>query len=125
MIGANILDERIFMYFEDTLLCRHAWQKGYRVLCLDTAPIFHVGGGSFRKVNNVKAVYGYRSSRTYIEELYGAKGLWWYERLIRLTWYSLLPPLLILGLVDFRGIGSLAKKKQSIFRDLLSIPSLT
>lgn len=34
-------DERFFMYFEDTDLCRRAWRNGYRVVYLPHASVIH------------------------------------------------------------------------------------
>lgn len=34
-------DERFFMYFEDTDLCRRTWEKGYKVVYLPTANMVH------------------------------------------------------------------------------------
>lgn len=34
-------DERFFMYFEDTDLCRRAWRNGYRVVYIPSATVIH------------------------------------------------------------------------------------
>ena len=37
----GLFDERYFMYFEDTDLCRRLWQKGWQVVYLPAAKIIH------------------------------------------------------------------------------------
>lgn len=46
----NGFDERFFMYFEDTDLCRRAWRSGYRVVYYPQATVIHDHArGSARK----------------------------------------------------------------------------
>jgi len=40
-IEPNLFDERFFMYFEDTDLCRRIWQQGGQVVYLPTAVVTH------------------------------------------------------------------------------------
>ena len=42
----GLLDKRIFMSFEDTLLCKFTWNSGYRVIFVDVAPVLHERGAS-------------------------------------------------------------------------------
>lgn len=37
----GLLDERFFMYFEDTDWCRRFWQNNYQIVYLPTAQMFH------------------------------------------------------------------------------------
>ncbi|OPL12041.1 MAG: hypothetical protein AVO34_02175 [Firmicutes bacterium ML8_F2] len=37
----GLLDERFFMYLEDTDWCRRFWEKGYQIFCLPKAKMFH------------------------------------------------------------------------------------
>lgn len=37
----GLLDERFFMYLEDTDWCRRFWQKGYQVVYLPTSQMYH------------------------------------------------------------------------------------
>jgi GT2 family glycosyltransferase len=120
--NAELLDGRIFMYYEDTLLCKKAWDRGFRVVCYDDLEIYHKGGASAEKISYVKSLYAYQSSRVYVEEMYGKKFVWWYERLMRLLWYSFIPILLLLGVFAFRRE---AGEKREIFKGLLSVPLLT
>ncbi|WP_418260783.1 glycosyltransferase family 2 protein [Haliea sp. E17] len=120
--GDEPLDRRIFMYFEDTLLCKNAWDRGLRVIILDAAKIYHEGGASAKKVTNVKAMYGYKSSRIYVEEMFGRRALWWYERIIRIVWYLLIPALFIPKVLGFHET---ALEKQAIFKSLISVPTTT
>ena len=39
--GKKIFDERFFMYFEDTDLCRRIWKSGQKVWYLGTTEVFH------------------------------------------------------------------------------------
>jgi GT2 family glycosyltransferase len=41
-------DERYFMYFEDTDLCRRIWRAGWQVVFWPNAEVLHVGGASSR-----------------------------------------------------------------------------
>ncbi|NIA18435.1 MAG: glycosyltransferase, partial [Actinobacteria bacterium] len=40
----GLFDKRFFMYFEDTDLCRRAWQSGYKVVYLPEAVVIHDHG---------------------------------------------------------------------------------
>ncbi|MCP5147590.1 MAG: glycosyltransferase family 2 protein [Pseudomonadales bacterium] len=117
MDGHELLDSRIFMYFEDTLLCKKAWDRGYRVVCFENFEIFHKGGASAKKITFVKSIYAYQSSLVYVEEMHGRTMVWWYEKAMRLIWYALLPSLFLVGLFGFR---SESREKREIFRNLLS-----
>lgn len=119
MDGNELLDCRIFMYFEDTLLCKKAWDSGYRVVCFDDLEIFHKGGASAKKTSFLHSMYAYQSSLIYMEEMHGKTAVWWYERVMRLVWYSLIPALFFVGLFGYRQN---AREKREIFKSFLSIP---
>jgi GT2 family glycosyltransferase len=38
----GLFDERFFMYFEDTDLCRRVWQAGYKVVYLGETEVIHM-----------------------------------------------------------------------------------
>lgn len=118
----ELMDSRIFMYFEDALLCKKAWDKGYRVVFFDKGKILHVGGASAKKVTTGTSVFGYQGSRIYVEEMYGRTVLWIYERMMRSIWYAIIP---MLGLAGLLGFKQTAKDKLDIFRGLLAVPLLT
>jgi GT2 family glycosyltransferase len=122
MNGTELLDNRIFMYFEDALLCRKAWDRGYRVVYLEAADVFHVGYASSKQASLQSTVYSYESSRVYIREMHGLRALIWYERVNRALWLSFLPVFYLLG---FLGFKESAGKKYRIFRKLLSLPPAT
>ena len=43
------LDDRFFLYWEDTDLCKRMWQKGWKVVYFPQATVYHYVGGSTRK----------------------------------------------------------------------------
>jgi len=45
----GLWDERFFLYLEDTDWCRRFWQKGYRVVYLPSAQVFHYYGRASKK----------------------------------------------------------------------------
>jgi GT2 family glycosyltransferase len=44
--GIGYLDDQFFMYYEDADYCRRATQKGFRVLCVPAARMWHKGSAS-------------------------------------------------------------------------------
>lgn len=49
----GLLDERFFMYFEDTDWCRRFWQKGYQVIYFPAAKMAHYYHRSSKKLGAV------------------------------------------------------------------------
>jgi N-acetylglucosaminyl-diphospho-decaprenol L-rhamnosyltransferase len=45
---AGLLPEDYFMYFEETEMCYKMKQKGWKIKALNTEPVMHVYGGSFK-----------------------------------------------------------------------------
>ncbi len=45
----GLFDERFFIYYEETDLCRTAVKQGWKVYCLPSARVIHVGGASSQK----------------------------------------------------------------------------
>ena len=118
----GLLDPRIFMYYEDALLCKRAWDTGYRVVFVDDASVLHERGASAKQVR-VKAIrYSYESSRLYIQSMYGDDTLKWYETVNRGMWRVLSKGL---WLFEKLGLGRLATPKRKLFENLLSTPRLT
>jgi hypothetical protein len=84
--GGKVLDENIFMYYEDTLLCYQARQRGYRIVYLPYAPIIHYGGMSSSGIGK-KAIYNsFKGSVAYFGKVHGATSARHYEVAVRGTW---------------------------------------
>lgn len=47
--NVGLLGEQYFMYFEETDLCFRLWRSGKEVHVVDTEPVMHVYGGSFKR----------------------------------------------------------------------------
>ena len=63
----KVFDEALFMYYEDTLLCKRAWDLGYKVVYLPKAPIVHYHNRSAKKIVALAALYSFQSSVVYYE----------------------------------------------------------
>ncbi|KAA1189948.1 glycosyltransferase family 2 protein [Pseudohalioglobus sediminis] len=122
MDADGLLDHRIFMYYEDTLLCHKAWDRGYRVVSVDTACVYHHSGASARQISTTTTCHSYKSSRIYVESLNGPRTLWWYERYNRGVWRLFISVFFILENV---GLREKAQEKRALFSALLNIPRLT
>lgn len=48
----GLLGEEYFMYFEETDLCWRLQRSGWGVMVIDTEPVMHVYGGSFKKAHD-------------------------------------------------------------------------
>ena len=118
----GLLDKRIFMYYEDTLLCKRAWDSGYRVIFVDVAPVLHERGSSARKIRTRSTRFSYESSRLYIQILYGDTALKRYETATRALWHILRSGL---WLLEKTGVGRLARPKRELFEHLLNVPRIT
>ena len=61
------LDERFFLYFEETDWCRRAWELGWEIHCAPHLHCMHVGGASARagknKVRSGRVATHFRASR--------------------------------------------------------------
>ena len=106
-----LFDEAIFMYYEDTLLCRRAWNAGYKVTYLPIAPIIHYRGISAKTVRPKTILYSFQSSVVYFERVYGALIARFYRRAVRAIWWL---SSLLLGLVPVRRF----REKAELFRYL-------
>lgn len=80
-----VFDSDIFMYYEDTLLCRTMRSKGLRVIYLPYARIIHYGGESAAK--SARAVsFSFKSSVTYVKKVYGRMWASLYRTACYATW---------------------------------------
>lgn len=118
----GLFDKRIFMYFEDALLCKRAWDAGYRVVFVDDAPVLHECGASARKVRVKATQFSYESSRLYVQIIHGEGMLRLYETVNRFLWKSLRTGL---WLLEKLGIKRLTRPKRELFEHLLSLPRIS
>lgn len=63
--AVGVLDENLFMFFEDVDLCKRTWDAGFRVMYLPTAVITHKGGKSTSKAPNRMIIRFHRSMYQY------------------------------------------------------------
>lgn len=85
----KIFDEDIFMYYEDTLLCKQVRKKGFQVMYLPVAAIMHYHGSSARKARPDAIYNSYLGSAIYINKVYGKKLAARYRTIVRITWHVL------------------------------------
>jgi len=83
----EIFDQRLFMYFEDVLLCRKVQELGYKTVYMETAPVMHIHGGSAKKIKKETTCFSFESSRIYILEIYSDAILRLYDLMLRSIWY--------------------------------------
>ncbi len=67
----GLLDERFFIYFEETDLCRRITQAGYGIWLRPDVKIVHHIEGSFRERKRMREVIFYTSMFKYFEKHYG------------------------------------------------------
>jgi hypothetical protein len=53
----GLMDERFFMYFEDTDWCRRFWEKGWSVIYLPEATMHHYHGRLSRKTGGLADLF--------------------------------------------------------------------
>jgi N-acetylglucosaminyl-diphospho-decaprenol L-rhamnosyltransferase len=58
----GFFDEDFFLFFEDIDLCRRIREKGWKLIFIPQAEIFHAGGGSTAKLKRL-SLYHYRQSQ--------------------------------------------------------------
>jgi GT2 family glycosyltransferase len=61
----NGFDERFFIYYEEVDLSYRARQKNYKSIFFSNAQVYHLGGGSSRKVKAKRIFYSQRSRILY------------------------------------------------------------
>lgn len=113
--GGKIFDEEIFMYYEDTLLCRRVWDQGYRVVYLPVAPVIHYRGKSAGQVRPFAVWNSFLGGKTYLYRRYGRPGEWVYVNMVRLFWYGFAT---VLSVAAITGSARLHKKRD-LFRALI------
>ena len=62
----GLMDERIFMYFEDTDWCRRAWEAGYKVVYYPETEIYHYHGKQSAAKKWYLAIFSNRYARSHI-----------------------------------------------------------
>jgi len=62
----GLLDDRFFMYFEDTDWCRRFWQKGYKVVYLPAAKMAHYYHRTSKRLGPVLDIVFNRYARIHI-----------------------------------------------------------
>ena len=90
----GVLDERFFMYWEDTDWCKRMWQIGWKVVYLPTTSVTHQVGGSSSKASFNSVVAFHHSAYKLFAKYYNRKCknvllmIWIFMRL-RLLRYSI------------------------------------
>jgi len=65
----GLFDERFFMYFEDTDLCRRINNSGFKVVYLPTARVVHFHGRASAKKHWLVAIFANKMSRIHLYSL--------------------------------------------------------
>ena len=93
----RVFNEALFMYYEDTLLCKRSWKLGLKVIYLPKAPIVHYHNKSAKQILAKAALYSFQSSVIYYEYTYGKKAVSFYRFIVHSMWrvfcavFSLIP----------------------------------
>jgi GT2 family glycosyltransferase len=77
LIKVGLLDERFFLYLEDTDWCRRFWESGYKVYYVADATMFHYHKRSSAESGLLQSLFR-RSSRAHIVSF--IKYLWKYRK---------------------------------------------
>jgi GT2 family glycosyltransferase len=80
------LDERLFLYCEEEMLCRRLWSLGWRVAYVPAARVAHVGGVSTATAPEGARHHLFASTYLLLRSWYGTGGAETYARLARLAW---------------------------------------
>ncbi len=72
---AGLLDESIFMYFEDNDLCLRLRRAGWKICYYPKAEVIHLGGGSVRQNPSARAAYA-RSLKYFYGKHYSKLAQW-------------------------------------------------
>lgn len=64
VVEVGLFDEKFFLYFEDIDLCMRLHKKGWELIFVPEAKVFHLGGGSTSS-NLFQSCYQYRKSQLY------------------------------------------------------------
>lgn len=58
----NGFDERFFAHMEEIDLCWRIHRSGYKIYCIPSSTVYHVGGGTLPKKNPRKTYYNFRNN---------------------------------------------------------------
>jgi GT2 family glycosyltransferase len=117
----KVFDEDLFMWYEDTLLCRKMHSSGYRVVYLPFAPIIHFLGESRRKVPVVSAYNSFKGSVIYFKKVYGEEIAQFYCFTVRSIWVVFVIGFTLLQVLPYQKF----KKKVRFFRELINMGPAT
>lgn len=113
----GLFDPEIFMFFEDTDLCRRVRSAGYNVYFVPGSKIYHYHGMSAKKNLARSIVYSFKSSIVYFRKHHGMMITVWYRLSVITTWYAFSYTLRILNLIlPLQKI----KKKKELFKNLIN-----
>jgi len=115
IVNGKILDESIFMYYEDTLLCYNIRELGYYIIYLPYAPIIHYGGMSSKNVKPNSIYNSFRGSVQYFTKVKGNKIAKHYEDAVIITWKLFF---VIFSVIKFFPLSKL-KDKSELFSYLV------
>ncbi len=117
--GEPLLDERIFMYYEDTLLCMRAKRRGHSVRYLPDAPVVqHLHGVSARKARAATVRYCLNGSTVYVTERYGRAIAQAYRASVLGCWAVIG---VACGILALLGGGSKLRTKQRLLFEALAV----
>jgi GT2 family glycosyltransferase len=117
LIGSGpMFDPRLFMYYEDALLCRSVWSMGRRVVYVALADVYHEQGKSSKQRQNKSLLTSFKSSRVYVQEVYGRQYLKLYDLLVRGSWVFIKS---MMQLLCYFGFTNKAGKKVKQFQYLI------
>jgi GT2 family glycosyltransferase len=106
--GVGLLDERFFMYFEETDWCTRAGRAGWQLWQVPAATVVHHGGGTTRQVAEAMSLAFHRSQAWYYRKHYGLPG------------YLALKAIVVLGVAYRLARSVLATVRRRIPTDLLT-----
>ncbi|RJP83685.1 MAG: glycosyltransferase family 2 protein [Desulfobacteraceae bacterium] len=107
-------DDDMDMYYEDTLLCHTASQKGYRIVFLPYAGIIHYGGASAKTIRSSAILKSCKSSVTYFRKTYGNRYSDIYRQGVKMAWLALTILFYFMEWIPFQSF----KQKASLFQEL-------
>jgi GT2 family glycosyltransferase len=111
------LDERYFMYSEETDWCFRARRCGWEVCIYPTARVTHLGGQSSRKASARMKAELYRSKIRFFSKHYS----WLSAQAFRLLLQSLFLSRAILGWLLYRGSLKLSRRAGALYYDSLEV----
>jgi hypothetical protein len=107
-------DDDIDMYYEDTLLCHTASQRGYRIVFLPYAGIIHYGGASAKTIRSSTILKSCKSSVIYFRKTYGNRHANIYRQSIKMAWLLLT---VLFRLMEWMPVKPI-KQKAGLFQEL-------